>query len=120
MKWPEFIEVRHMNTKDLLLTFFEAENKRDWITYRKFLSPGVVWVLHSKQTKTMKGIDEYLAAMMAAYEDSNNTFVCESLFQSRDGTRIVTILKNNLGERSCDIFEFSGGLIIKEYEFILG
>jgi len=84
-----------------------------------FLSPDVVWVLHSKQTKTIRGIDKYLAAMMAAYEGRDNTFVCESLFQSSDGTRIVAILKNNLGECSCDIFEFSDGLIIKEYEFIL-
>ena len=108
-----------MNTKDLLLAFFEAENKRDWVTYRKFLSPDVVWVLHSKQTKTIRGIDDYLAAMMAAYNGSDNTFIYESLHQSSDGTRIVTILKNNLGERSCDVFEFSNGLIVKEYEFIL-
>lgn len=108
-----------MNTKDLLLAFFEAENKRDWVTYRKFLSLDVVWVLHSKQTKTIRGIDNYLAAIMAAYDGSNNTFVCESLYQSSDGARIVTILKNNLGERSCDVFEFFSGLIVKEHEFIL-
>ena len=109
-----------MNTKDLLLAFFEAENKRDWITYRKFLSLDIVWVLHSKQTKTIRGIDDYLAAMITAYDGSDNTFVCESMYQSSDDTRIVTILKNSLGERSCDVFEFSSGLIIKEYEFILG
>ena len=108
-----------MNTKELLLAFFEAENKRDWATYRKFLSPDVLWVLHSKQIKTIKGIDGYLTAMMEAYESCDNTFVCEALHQSSDGTRIVAILKNNLGERSCDIFEFSDGRIVKEYEFIL-
>lgn len=108
-----------MNTKDLLLAFFEAENKRDWATYRKFLSADVVWVLHSKQTKAIRGADDYLAAMMAAYDGSDDTFVCESLHQSSDGTRIVTILKNNLGECSCDVLEFSNGLIVNEYEFIL-
>jgi ketosteroid isomerase-like protein len=108
-----------MDTKELLSAFFEAENKRDWATYREFLSPNVVWVLHSKQIKTIRGIDDYLTAMMAAYKGSDNTFVCEALYQSSDGTRIVAILKNNLGERSCDIFEFFDGRIVKEYEFIL-
>ena len=113
------LAVIYVNTKELLLAFFDAENKRDWTTYRQFLSPDVVWELHSKHVKTTKGIDNYLAAMMEAYKDSDNTFVCEALHQSFDGTRIVAILKNNLGECSCDIFEFSDGHIVKEYEFIL-
>ncbi len=108
-----------MDSKDILLAFFEAENKRDWATYQKFLSPDVVWVLQSKQTKIIRGIDNYLNAIMEAYQSCNNTFDCEALYQNSDGSRIVTILKNNLGERSCDIFEFSDGCIVKEYEFIL-
>lgn len=108
-----------MDTRNMLLAFFEAENKRDWSAYRKFLSPDIVWELHSNQVKIVKGIDDYLAAMMEAYRDCDNTFVCEALHQSSDGTRIVTMLKNNLGERSCDIFEFCDGCIVKEYEFIL-
>ncbi|SHI06655.1 SnoaL-like domain-containing protein [Sporobacter termitidis DSM 10068] len=108
-----------MANKDSLLSFFDAENERDWSTYRKFLSPDVVWILHSKQTKTIKGIDAYLAAIMEAYKGSDNTFVCEALYQGGDENRIVAILRNNLGERSCDIFEFSGGLIVEESEFIL-
>jgi len=108
-----------MNTKELLLAFFEAENKRDWITYHNFLSPDVIWELRSTHVKITQGIDNYLLAIMSAYEDNDNTFICEALHQSKDGTRIETILRNNLGERSCDIFEFSSGLIVKEYEFIL-
>ena len=109
-----------MENKDRLLFFFEAENKRDWAAYRKSLSPDVVWVLHSsRQTKTIEGIDAYLAAMMEAYRGNDNTFSCEALYQSADGNRIAAILKNNLGEHSCDVFEFFRGLNIKEYEFIL-
>ena len=108
-----------MTNKDRLLAFFEAENKRDWSTYRTFLSPDVVWVLHSRKTKTIEGIDDYLTAMVEAYKSCGNIFVCEALYQSSDGSRIVALLKNNLGEQSCDIFEFSDGLIVKEYEFIL-
>ena len=108
-----------MNTKDILLDFFEAENKRDWSTYRKFLSSDIVWELHSNQVKTIRGIDDYLTTIMEAYRNCDNTFVCQTLYQNSDGSRIATILKNNLGERSCDIFEFSDGCIVKEYEFIL-
>ena len=108
-----------MNNNDILLAFFAAENERDWATYRKLLSPNVVWVLYSKQIKTIKGIDEYLAVMMETYKDCDNTFVCEALYQGSDRNRIVAILKNNLGERSCDIFEFSDDHIAKEYEFVL-
>ncbi|HWS30137.1 MAG TPA: nuclear transport factor 2 family protein [Clostridia bacterium] len=108
-----------MVNKNSLLSFFEAENKRDWLTYRKFLSPDVTWVLYAKQMKIIEGIDAYLTVIMEAYKDSDNLFVCEALYQSGDENRIVAILRNNLGERSCDIFEFSGGLIVKEYEFML-
>src|SRR5665647_952934 len=72
------LAVIYVNTKELLLAFFDAENKRDWTTYRQFLSPDVVWELHSKHVKTTRGIDNYLAAMMEAYKDSDNTFVCEA------------------------------------------
>jgi hypothetical protein len=58
--------------------------------------------------------------MWKAYEGCSDTFVCETMYQSSDGDRIVTILKNNLGERSCDIFEVADGLIVREYEFTLG
>lgn len=109
-----------MNTKEALMAFFEAENRRDWAANRSFLSPNVVWELYSKQMKTIQGIDDYINAIAKAYEGSDLTFVCETLHQSGDGARIVTILRNNLGERSCDIFEFADGMIVKEYEFILG
>jgi len=59
-----------IRTKELLLAFFEAENKRDWITYRNFLSPYVIWKLHSRHIKITQGKDNYLTAKMSAYEDS--------------------------------------------------
>lgn len=108
-----------MDTKNVLLNFFKAENERDWEMYRKFLSPDVVWELHSKQVKTVRGIDDYLTAMKKAYKDCDDTFVCEAMHESSNRNHIVTILRNNLGEHSCDIFEFSNGCIVKEYEFIL-
>lgn len=108
-----------MDNKEKLMAFFEAENNRDWGKYRQFLHPDVKWMLHSTEEHMICGIDAYLAAMIEAYAGSDNTFVCESLYQSNAGNRIVTILTNSINEHSCDIFEFKDGLIYEEHEFIL-
>jgi hypothetical protein len=76
-------------------------------------------MLHSKKVSIITGIDSYLTAMIEAYAGNDSTFVCEKLYQNISGNRIVTILVNNLNERSCDIFEFKDGLIFEEHEFIL-
>lgn len=109
-----------MDNKEKLINFFDAENKRDWITYRKFLSKDILWELHSTQVEMINGIDNYLNTMIEAYQDSDDSFICESMYLNKEESRIVTLLLNNCGKRSCDIFEFSHGLIIKEYEYILG
>ena len=56
----------------------------------------------------------------SAYKGNSNTFEIESIVSSKDSSRIVSVLVNNSGERSCDIFEFDNGVIVREYEFILG
>lgn len=109
-----------MDNQTLLIKFFKAENERDWETYCKFLHQDVRWVLHSKEVKTIQGIEAYLSTITSAYKDSQDTFVCEKTYEDIKGDRIVAVLVNNHGERSCDIFDFKDGLIYKEYEFILG
>ncbi len=111
--------MNNMNNKERLFAFFEAENKRDWERYRDFLHPEVRWTLHSERVHVICGMNAYLNAMIDAYAENDNTFICESLYQNSTGNRIVTILVNNRKERSCDIFEFKDGLIYREYEFIL-
>lgn len=104
----------------MLVTFFEAENNRDWATYSVFLSNDVVWELRSGgQTKTISGKEQYVEYMQSVYERYDNTFVCEEMYVSGNCNRIVAILKNDIGERSCDIFDFDNGLIVREYEFTL-
>ncbi|HOA99538.1 MAG TPA: nuclear transport factor 2 family protein [Candidatus Atribacteria bacterium] len=104
----------------MLVTFFEAENNRDWATYSVFLSNDVVWELRSGgQTKTISGKEQYVEYMRSVYERYDNTFVCEEMYVSGNCNRIVAILKNDIGERSCDIFDFDNGLIVREYEFTL-
>jgi hypothetical protein len=107
-----------MDIKTILTNFFIAENSRSWAAYRKYLSPDVTWELNTGgQTKAINGADDYVGYLQAVYERYNTTFVCESLYSQ--GNRAVAILKNSLGERSCDIFDFADGLIVREYEFIL-
>ncbi|MBJ8326249.1 nuclear transport factor 2 family protein [Streptococcus pacificus] len=108
-----------MNIQDILALFFKAENERDWESYQQFLSPDVVWELHSNDITKIEGKEKYLDTIKSAYEGNTNSFVVESFFMGQDPSKIVAILRNNLGERSCDIFEFKEGLIVREYEFIL-
>ena len=109
-----------MENIQILNLFFKAENERDWISYKKFLSPYIVWELHSERIRKIEGIENYLNTIKSAYEGNSNTFEIESIVSSKDSSRIVSVLVNNSGERSCDIFEFDNGVIVREYEFILG
>lgn len=109
-----------MENIQILNLFFKAENERDWISYKKFLSPHIVWELHSERILKIEGIENYLNTIKSAYKGNSNTFEIESIVSSKDSSRIVSVLVNNSGERSCDIFEFDNGVIVREYEFILG
>ena len=109
-----------MENIQILNLFFEAENERDWISYKKFLSPHIVWELHSERILKIEGIENYLNTIKSAYKGNSNTFEIESIVSSKDSSRIVSVLVNNSGERLCDIFEFDNGVIVREYEFILG
>lgn len=109
-----------MNNAEALSQFFEAENARDWARYRSFLHPEVVWELHGDEVRVICGVEEYLSVIKAAYADTTIQFTCKRMDVSADGNRIVTYLVNGQGERSVDIFEFEGGKIVREYEFLLG
>lgn len=108
-----------MTNLERLMAFFEAENKRDWQSYQAFLADHVQWELHSSSPLVIKGKENYLKKIQAAYQGSAVQFTCQYFYASSDQNRIVTILRNNAGELSCDIFEFQDNLIIKETEYIL-
>lgn len=109
-----------MTSANVLTQFFEAENARDWARYRSFLHPEVVWELYGDEVRVIRGVEEYLSVIRAAYADTTIQFTCERMDVSADGNRIVTHLVNDQGERSVDIFEFKDGKIVREYEFLLG
>ena len=103
---------------ETLTLFFRAENQRDWKTYQKFLHPKIIWELHEQKVSVIRGIEDYLSKIRQAYHHNTIQFSCLHAF-STDENRIVTILKNDFGQLSCDIFEFENDLIIREYEYLL-
>lgn len=108
-----------MTNAEALTQFFEAENTRDWARYVTFLHPEVVWELHGDGVRVIRGVEEYLAVITAAYSGTDIRFRCERMDVSADGNRIVTHLVNDQGDRSVDIFEFEDGKIVREFEFLL-
>ena len=83
-----------MTNLERLFAFFDAENKGDWQTYQTFLSDQV-------------------------YQNNPVQFRCTYYQLSPDQNRIVTLLENDFGDLSCDIFFFEKGLIVKEIEYLL-
>ncbi|MDO5096841.1 MAG: nuclear transport factor 2 family protein [Peptostreptococcaceae bacterium] len=105
--------------EELLLEFFDAENRRDWEKYKQFLHPEVIWKLYGAPNKEIAGIEQYMETMMKAYENTDVQFSCEDMKVSSDKNRIVAYLVNDFGIRSVDVFDFKDNLIYREYEFIL-
>lgn len=54
-----------------LAEFFDAENRRDWDSYREFLHPQVEWVL---EEDVIKGRERYCETIVAAYAQSASRF----------------------------------------------
>ena len=108
-----------MENKRRLEKFFALENARDWAAYQVYLHPLVEWRLFDDNggEACFRGVEEYMRKIQAAYAGSAAAFHCLALYAASDGQRIAAVLQNTLGEISIDIFEFSDGLIIREYEF---
>ena len=105
----------------LLERFFAAENARDWEAYANFLHPGVEWTLvDGGAERRIIGREDYLAAIAAAYDGTSTVFSCLDMTVDRGRGRVVTLLVNDDGERSLDVFDVEGGLIRREWEFLLG
>lgn len=105
---------------DTLVRFFRAENERDWETYRAFLHEDVVWHLHGEGDRTIRGVEEYLQTIRDAYAGSDTRFRVEEAHEAADGSRVVVLLVDDSGRRSCEVFDVEDGLIRREHEFLLG
>lgn len=101
--------------------FFAAENARDWQRYATFLHPEVVWTLVDGATeRRIVGRDEYLAVIRRAYEGVSTTFRCVDMTIDESRSRVASLLINDTGDRSLDVFDLDNGLIRREWEFLLG
>ncbi|WP_175954900.1 nuclear transport factor 2 family protein [Schaalia sp. Marseille-Q2122] len=103
--------------RDTLEAFFEAENQRDWERYVEFLHPEVEWTLHGN---TIHGREAYMELITRAYANSSVTFRTHQVLESTSVNIVATLLIDEDGNRSLDIFEFGDGLIRREWEFLMG
>ena len=108
-----------MTNLEKLFAFFEAENQRDWQTYETFLSDHVSWELEGDTIEIIQGKAGYLTKIQQVYHNNPVQFRCTYYQLSPDQNRIVTILENDVGDLSCDIFFFEKGMIVKEIEYLL-
>lgn len=108
-----------MTNLEKLFAFFDAENQRDWQTYQTFLSDQVSWELQGDTIEIIKGKADYLTKIQRVYDKNPVQFSCTYYQLSPDLNQIVTILENDLGDLSCDIFFFEKGMIVKEIEYLL-
>ena len=103
--------------RETLEAFFEAENGRDWEVYAGFLHPDVEWTVGGR---TVAGREDYVRAVRAAYAGSDARFRVHQSIESADGRVVATLLVDSEGRRSLDVFELSGGVVVREWEFLLG
>lgn len=108
-----------MTNLEKLFAFFDAENQRDWQIYQTFLSDQVSWELQGDTIEIIKGKADYLTKIQRVYDKNPVQFSCTYYQLSPDLNQIVTILENDFGDLSCDIFSFEKGMIVKEIEYLL-
>ena len=107
--------------ESIVARFFVAENARDWRAYATFLHPQVEWTLiDGSRERKIVGKEWYLRAIKSAYANSATTFRCVEAMSDRERRLIATMLVNDDGERSLDVFVIEDGLIRREWEFLLG
>ena len=108
-----------MTNLEKLFAFFEAENQRDWQTYETFLSDHVSWELEGDTIEIFENKVDYMSKIQQVYYNNPVQFRCTYYQLSPDQNRIMTILENDFGDLSCDIFFFEKGMIVKEIEYLL-
>lgn len=106
-----------MSVRSIILAFFDAENRRDWVAYEKFLASDVEWVSYeSPKRKVVQGRGAYLAEMKDAYAGRESTFEIENLLVDEDNGLAMAELSFE-GRGSVDVFELENGLIQREREY---
>jgi len=100
----------------ILAKFFEAENRRDWKEYEKYLSDDVEWTFFTPEgRRIVKGKKDYLETMKRIYERNKSKFIIISMTSNDKGIAIAELEMDS--KRSVDVFEFRNGHIFREIEY---
>jgi len=105
---------------ETLRRLFVAENARDWETLASLLDPDVTWQLIADETTLIRGRNQYLARLQAAYEARPSARF--EVVNSRDTGRgrVLCELVDDLGAASIEVFDIRDGLVFREWEFLFG
>ncbi len=112
-----FLLKKRHSIRAALLSFFDAENNRDWKSCKRYLSTNVRWVsFEPPKKRVVRGISSYVSAMKRAYRGNRSRFTVETIAADEEKqVAIVELLFD--GRRSVDVFEFENGLIRREREY---
>lgn len=100
-----------------LLEFLDAENKRDWEEYEKYLSDDVEWTTFGPPgRRIVKGKEQYVTTMKNIYDKIHSTFRIVSIATNPEVGTVMAELEMS-SRRSVDIFEFKDNLIFREREY---
>ncbi len=105
---------------EVLDRLFSAENERDWDAFRSLLHPQVEWTLIGPKTTVIRGRDAYMRRIEDAYTSAPEVRFAVHRSLRNEAGLIVTELLDNEGNVSVDVFDVRGGLVIREWEFLLG
>ena len=70
--------------------------------------------------QVIAAVDQHTGSIAAAYDGTGTTFSCLDMTVDRGRGRVVALLVDDDGERCLDVFDVEGGLIRREWEFLLG
>ncbi|BDA63829.1 nuclear transport factor 2 family protein [Actinomyces capricornis] len=105
---------------EILEALFEAENARDWEALAACLHPEVEWRIGTQVVRGPQAYVDRLRQFYAGAKDSASRFRLHQAIASEDEATVVVLLVSGAGDRSLEVFEVTGGLVRREWEFELG
>ena len=103
--------------EEKLISFFRAENNRDWKVYESYLSPDAEWVSYGPpRRKILVGKEEYVKTMIWAYRNISATFKVLNMVSYLEMGLVISELELP-SRRYVDVFGFENGLITREREY---
>lgn len=105
------------SVREVVTTFLEAENRRDWKLYRSLLADDVEWTLMRPSPQIVSGVDDYMSTIRSFYEEHPRAsfYVVELVVDEEGGVAFAEL--DMAGRRSVDVFVVRAGRITVEREY---